>query len=193
MEQISETVAIISGGEPIPAGFEDSIKIALLGSSDLNPMQTNDWQSKFAQGLALITNTEPGKGIIMYRGMKFLILNCKSWNPANPTMDFNNPEFVNKVGYDLEMADAADCIFYNFLKKSKALNPMIEFALTASTGKMICRCPIEYQNYAYVRLICERYNIPLLPGATTSVLSVLQTMYAFIPKFQEIQRFQLPI
>lgn len=116
MEQISETVAIISGGEPIPAGFEDSIKIALLGSSDLNPMQTNDWQSKFAQGLALITNTEPGKGIIMYRGMKFLILNCKSWNPANPTMDFNNPEFVNKVGYDLEMADAADCIFYNFLK-----------------------------------------------------------------------------
>lgn len=193
MEQISETVAIISGGEPIPAGFEDSIKIALLGSSDLNPMQTNDWQSKFAQGLVLITNTEPGKGIIMYRGMKFLILNCKSWNPANPTMDFNNPEFVNKVGYDLEMADAADCIFYNFLKKSTALNPMIEFALTARTGKMICRCPIEYQNYAYVRLICERYNIPLLPGATTSVLSVLQTMYAFIPKFQEIQRFQLPI
>lgn len=192
MEQISNTVAIISGGEPIPAGFEDGIKIALMGSSDLNVSQELDWYSKFAQGVALITNTDPGKGIIMYRGMKFLLMSCKSWNPSNPIMSYNNPEFITKMSADLDYAAAADCIFFNFLKKSTAQMPLTEFCLVSQSGKVICRCPNDYVNYGVVRCISERYNIPLLPGATTSVLSVLQTMWAFIPKFQEVQRFKLP-
>ena len=192
MEQISNSVAIISGGEPIPAGFEDGIKIALMGSSDLNVSSELDWYSKFAQGVALITNTEPGKGIIMYRGMKFLLMSCKSWNPANPVISYDNPEFVTKISMDLHYADAADCIFFNFLKKSTAQMPLTEFCLASHSGKMICRCPNDYVNYGIVRCICERYNIPLLPGAATSVLSVLQTMWAFIPKFQELQKFRLP-
>ena len=52
MEQISENVVILSGGEPVPPGFEDSFKIALIGSSDIGATQELDWFAKFAQGVA---------------------------------------------------------------------------------------------------------------------------------------------
>ena len=192
MEQISENVVILSGGEPVPPGFEDSFKIALIGSSDIGATQELDWFAKFAQGVASISCTEPGKGIIMYRGMKFLLLSCKSWNPANPTMTYENPEFINKCSADLDYCAVADCIFFNFLKKSTAIMPLLNFSLLSQSQKMIVRCPSDYSNYGYVRFLCERYNIPLLPGATTSVLGVLQTMLAFVPKFRELQKFKLP-
>ena len=191
MEQISPTITVISGTEPIPKGFEDSVKIALMGSSDLNP-GVETWQSKFIQGMASITSTEPGKGIIMYRGMKFLILNCQSGPVQNPVPTFDNPEFVGKISADLTYAEAADAIFYNFLKKSVSQTSLVEFALVVQSGKVVTRSSSDYINYGFVRTLCERYNTPLLPGATTSVLGVLQTMWSFIPKFQEIQKFKLP-
>lgn len=192
MEQLSENVVIISGGEPIPEGSEEAIKIALLGSSDLNPMGDGDWQYKFAKGLALITSTEPGKGIIMYKGMKFLVMNCKSWSPRVPVMSYDNVEFIQKISTDLDYAMASDCIFFNFHKKSQAVFPLLEFSNLVGSGKMVVRCSQEYGNYGFVRIMCERLQVPLLPGATTSVLTVLQTMSAFIPKFQELSKLRLP-
>ena len=55
--QLSPTVMMISGSEPIPEGTEDYVKIALMGPTDLNPAN-DSWQSKFAQGVAAITSTE---------------------------------------------------------------------------------------------------------------------------------------
>lgn len=192
MDQLNQNVAMISGGEPIPVGFEDAIKIALIGSSDMNPAGNGDWQSKFAQGLTLITDTTPGKGIIMYRGMKFLCLNCRSWGNADQRMTYDNPEFVQKLTADLDYCGAADCIFFNFLKKSQSTFPLLEFSSMIQSGKLVVRCPNDYLNYGYVRIMCERYGVPLLPGATTSILTVLQTMQAFIPKFVEVTKLRLP-
>lgn len=193
MQQISETVFTLEGGEPIPpSGFEDFVKIALMGTSDMGPAQNGDWQSKFAQGVAAITSTEPNKGIIMYRGMKFLLMNCKTMGYSNPMMTYDNPEFVTKISNDLNYSQAADAIFFNFLKSSQSVTPLVEYSLVAGTGKCVVRCPNEYVNYGLVRIIAERYQVPLLPGATTSVLSVLQTMWGFIPAFQEVQKFRMP-
>lgn len=191
MEQLSSNVAMISGAEPIPEGFEDYIKIALMGSSDLNPAN-QPWQEKFAQGVAMITNTEPNRGIVMYRGVKILLLNCQSGQAMNPSLAFDNPEFVTKISADLDYSMAADAIFFNFLKKSQSVVPMVEFSLIVQSGKAVTRCSNEYVNYGLVRTLCERYKSPLLPGATTSVLSVLQSMWSFIPKIQELQKYKLP-
>lgn len=192
MEVISDNVVVIGGGEEIPAGYEDFIKIALVGSSDLSPNPSGDWQTKFAQGIAAVTSSDPGRGIIMYRGMKFLIMNCKSWGPSAPIMSYENQEFVQKLTTDLNYANSADCIFFNVHKKSQAIFPLLEFATFSSSGKMVVRCSSEYANYGYIRVMCENLQIPLLPGATTSVLTVVQTMSNFIPKFQEINKYTLP-
>lgn len=194
MEQLTESgnILVVSGGEPIPPGTEEFIKIALMGSSDMNPSGDGDWQSKFAHGLALVTSSDPGRGIIMYRGMKFLLMNCKSWGPGNPDMSFENEEFVRKLNTDMDYAQGADCIFFNFHKKSQAIFPILEFSNLVTSQKMVVRCSQEYMNYGFVRAMCERLQVPLLPGATTSVLMVLQTMSAYIPKFQELARLRLP-
>ena len=186
MEQLSPTVMMISGSEPIPEGTEDFVKIALMGPTDLNPAN-DSWQSKFAQGVAAITSTEPGKGIVQFRGTKILLLNCQSSQPQNPQMTF-----VNKLSADLDYSGVADGIFFNFLKKSTGIIAPVEFSLIAQSGKVVTRCSNEYVNYGLIRTLCERYKAPLLPGATTSVLLVLQTMWSYIPKFQEIQKFKLP-
>lgn len=191
MEQLSPTVMMISGSEPIPEGTEDFVKIALMGPTDLNPAN-DSWQSKFAHGVAAITSTEPGKGIVQFRGTKILLLNCQSSQPQNPQMSFDNPEFVNKLSADLDYSGVADGIFFNFLKKSTGIIAPVEFSLIAQSGKVVTRCSNEYVNYGLIRTLCERFKAPLLPGATTSVLLVLQTMWSYIPKFQEIQKFKLP-
>src|SRR5574344_1363587 len=191
MQQISENISVISNGEPIPTvGVEEYFKIALLGSSDLSPYGVGDWQNKFIQGL--VTITDPTNGILMYKSMKLLLMNCKSMGMNNDSLTYDNPEFIMKASSDLDYAMSSDVVFFNFLKKSTAQVPLLEFSTLSQNGKMIVRCPDEYCMYGYVRFMCERYHIPLLPGSSSTVLTILQTINSFIPKFTELQRFKLP-
>ena len=119
MQQISNNVIMMAGGEPMPTQLqggqmEEYLKVSLLGTSDLNPDGSGDWQSKFTQGLGLIT--DPNKGVIMYKNMKFLVMNCKSMGVNNPNPTYDNPEFMNRVSIDFDYAQTSDAIFLNLVR-----------------------------------------------------------------------------
>lgn len=184
MINFSDNVVMIEMGEPLPDFAGECTKILLAGSIDIGGAGTEsggvgsfDWITKFAQGVAALT--DPINGMLMMRGQKYLLISTK-YVPVNPSPTYDNPEFVNKTSWTLDMAAACDCIFINFLKRSTSQWPLFLFGLLSGSGKCVLRCPMEYYAYGLVRIISERQNIPLLPSGTSSVYSVISTMQAFI-------------
>ena len=198
MKTISDNVIVIEMGEQLPPGTEDAIKILLVGTESIdnttvNPTgqpSTYDWQSKFAQGTASIAN--PQDGLIMFKNTKYVIINAKYIPVMTPDIAApGNQELVNKYNWILEMANCADIIFCNILKKTTSPIPLMEFGLFATSQKLVVRCPETYQYFQLVKLICERSNIPLLQSKST-VKDALFSAYSFCKRFQEMQKYQLP-
>lgn len=198
MKNISDNVLVLEMGEQIPPGSEDAIKILLVGTESIdgptaNPNgepSTYDWQSKFAQGVATISN--PSDGLIMFKSAKYLIMNSKYIPVMTPDpMMPENAELMNKYNWILDMANAADIVFCNILKKTTSPIPLMEFGLFAPSQKLVMRCPESYPYFQLVKLICERSKIPLLQSKST-VKDALFSAYSFCKRFQELQRYQLP-
>ena len=198
MKTISDNVIVIEMGEPLPPGTDDAIKILLVGTESIdNPIAdpngqpgTYDWQSKFAQGTASIAN--PNDGLIMFKNAKYVIINAKYIPVMTPdAMTPSNQELINKYNWILEMANCADIIFCNILKKTTSPIPLMEFGLFTTSQRLVVRCPETYQYFQIVKLICERSNIPLLQSKST-VKDVIFSAYSFCKKFQDLQKYQLP-
>lgn len=193
MQQISDNLVVLNVGDPIPTqGYEDYIKIALVGSTDLIDGGELDWYSKFIEGMSKITNRMTGINVL--KNMNYLVFNCKTPPIQNGTISPENPEFCKVYSYVADACEVSDGIFVNFLKKSVNPMPLHWFSMFAQSGKMIVRSSVDYGNYGLVNMTCSRYNIPLFPGRMGNVLSILQGFFSFIPKFQEMgnNNYQLP-
>jgi len=192
MIQLSSNVIEYFPGDSIGDEASGYIKIALAGSDSYEPSGAYDWQRKFAEGLVQLSDPNSGTGLIMYKNMKFAVLNCKSANPpANFSLDINNQEAVDKISSNLDFCAVADGIFLNFLKKSESLMPVFQFGYLAKTGRLVVRCPDEYKYHALVSVICQREQIPLYPGRLTNVLTILQGLLT-LPNIAQMQQLQLP-
>lgn len=196
MEQVSPNVVVLQMGDPIPAGTEDAIKILLVGSESVDTpgkdgiANTFDWQGKFISGVVKLTDV--GNGLLMFKNKRYVLINCKYIPTMMPDVGMpQNVELINKYNYILDMANQADGIFCNILKKTQSPIPLFEFGLFVSSSKLVIRCPEEYPYSSLIKLVCERSNIPLLPGKS-SVKDVMFSLFASIPKFQELQQYQLP-
>lgn len=190
MEQVSDNILVLGPGDAIPEGTENSIKILLLGSIDTRDDHKFDWASSFIKGM--IDITDPQKGLIQYQGFNFIIINSTITPPGGLVPNVMNNDFTMKMQWTFSMAAAADSIFLNFLKRSTAPLPLYWLGYTCGSGKLCVRCPEEYVNYSIVNLTCRQHGVALLPGKVGSVLSVLQSIAAFTPKFQEVLKYQLP-
>lgn len=191
MLQASENVIVLQPGDQIPDGTNDSIKILLVGSESVDDTNASfNWQQKFIDGLISLSN--PNGGIMMFKNKNYIIINSK-YSPqlSDPSKGSNSPEVREKYNYILDMANAADAIFCNILKKTQSPLPLFLFGLFCASNKLIVRCPDDYPYSGIVNLICSRSNIPVLPSKS-SVKDVVFSMYASIPKFQELQKYQLP-
>lgn len=198
MKQISDNVIMIQMGEQIPPGSDDAIKILLVGTESIDtpsataPSQpgTFDWQAKFAQGTASVAN--PNDGLIMFKNARYVIINAKYIPMTMPDVTMpENTELINKYNWIMDMANAADIIFCNILKKTTNPIPLMEFGLFVPSQKLVVRCPEAYPYFQIVKLICERNKLPLLQSKST-VKDVLFSAYSFCKKFQDLQRYQLP-
>lgn len=183
MNQVKNNLLVLGPGDQIPDGTEDALKIYLSGTVDLSGNEKFMWQEKFINGMSELVDQE--KGLIMFKKYNYIIFN-PYYVPQNPAPHIMNPEFTNLKMWETQCLEVADGIFCNFLKRSTSAIPLFEFGYTARSGKLVVRCPEEYQNYALVKFYCENFNIPLLPGKTGSILSVLQSLFAYCPKFQEL-------
>lgn len=190
MLQISQNVTQYNAGDPLGEITQGTLKILLLGSEDNGNQPLFDWQGKFAQGVGVLS--DPKTGSLMFKGQNYAILNPKT-PVANTAPTFDNPEFVKKTSWILDAIDSCDAIFINFLSKSVSPFPLMQLAFTTQSQKLVVRSSENYQNYGIVRLLCERYSIPLLPGGRNgNVFTVLQAMYSFLPAFRNINGLQLP-
>lgn len=194
MEQVSENVFVYYPGDPIGDEAAGTVKIALVGSSSYDPSGAFAWEQKFIDGVKYYADRSMNSktGLVMFKNLNYSILCGKPANPMqNMMMSLDNPEFTTKTTSNLDFCDAADGIIFNFLKKSTSPAPLVLFGNLLQTGKVICRCPNEYFAYPLVKIMCERYNVPLYPGKMVSVLLMLQGLFT-LPAFQQVQQFQLP-
>ncbi len=187
MQQINENLLVLNVGDPFDDSYAGFLKIFLSGSTDLSGIAKTDWQTKVINAFTRLT--DPYNGDPRFNRMKFILMNPKI-PIKNPTMDLSNQEFVSKVQWELEMMDRADGIFCNFLKKSQSPAAIYGFLLNNNTGKTVVRCPMEYQNYAYINMVCIQRGIPLL-GDSGTVVDVLNKFFEVIPKFQEVANYGL--
>ena len=196
MKTISDNVIVVEMGEQLPPDT-DAIKILLVGTESIDDAAgmngqpaTFDWQTKFAQGTASIAN--PNDGLIMFKNAKYILINAKYIPQMTPDISTpGNVELANKYNWILDMANQADIIFCNILKKTTNPIPLMEFGLFSTSQKLVMRCPESYPYFQIVKLICERSQIPLLQSKST-VKDVLFSAYSFCKRFQELQKYQLP-
>ena len=179
MQQIKQNLYVFTpqdgvGPNDILAG---SIKIYLTGTVNLAAQTA--WQDKFTSGLARLVDTDP-----RLKGKVISILDPRV-PLQNPQASLDNPEFVNKTKWELQMMPQSDLIFCNILKKSKAPSALHGLLLNAQVqGKLIVRCPTEYMMYSLVKMLSEVYQIPLL-GDSGTTKQVMELAIQGCPKFQE--------
>ena len=188
MQQINENLLVLSPGDPYDESYENYLKIYLSGSLDLGGKGIS-WQEKFINGLSKLTTPHPDSPEIPdYSKFKFLVFNPLM--PVNGEANIGNPEYVQKIQWELGMQQQADVIFCNFLKKSVLVSAISGYLLWAQSGKVVCRCPQECMFYSQVKMISDTYQIPLL-GDTGSVIKVMDTIFQIIPKFNELLNYDL--
>lgn len=185
MEQINENLLVLGPQDPFDPSYDTFLKIGLSGTVDLNTANNRlPWQQKFINGLAALT--APGG---QYSSYKFVVLN--SYMPVqNDTPALDNQEFVQKFQWELQSYQVCDVLFCNFLRKSTLLSAINGFLLNASSGKVIVRCPVESVFYPQIKLISDNFQIPLV-GDSDSGLSIINLMFERIPRFMELQKFNL--
>lgn len=63
--------------------------------------------------------------------------------------------------------DIAQVIFMYFDPATKSPISLLELGLHAADGKMIVCCPQGFWRRGNVKMVCERFDIPLLDGKPT--------------------------
>lgn len=189
MINYSENIVVLSPGDQF-IDAPEALKIYLAGSMSAIEGDGFDWQGKFIEGLNILTNSD--RALLQFKGKKFVVCNPRSVVKDTRRIP-ENPEFVAAEDWKFSAIEYCDGVFCNFLKKSHDSLPILELGYLLRSGKTVVRVPSEYGNYGTVKYLCQRFQIPMLPeGRAGDVLSVLQTMFAYVPRFQQIQGLQLP-
>lgn len=188
MQQLSDNVLVLNVGDMLPEVTNDSIKIYLAGSQDLNPANEK-WQDKLTNAMVSLTSG-PG-AISVFKNHNWIFINPVMPPQMNNVANMSNPEFVQKVTWTHNMMSAADGIFLNFLKRSVSPLPLYEFGLTCTSNKLVVRCSEEYFQYGLVSFMCQRHGIPLLPNKS-NVKDVIWSFFSLLPGLQQNQKLQLP-
>ena len=124
---------------------EDNIgrRIFLAGTIDMG--NSSDWQN------ALISRLSDDR---------YQNLNITIYNPRRDK-EFNVDDQEEQIRWELSHLDKADVILVNILPDSKSPITLMEIGLYANSGKLVVVCPKEFYRYDNVRIVCEKYNIPL--------------------------------
>lgn len=182
MQQINENLVILQPGDPIEEIYRDMIKIYLTGTLDLNENKI-PWQQKFINALAKITTSEPIEGMPDLRGIKFLVINTLA--PTNGPATLDNPEFTQKLQWELQNSEMADVIFCNYLKKGKSWGSLGGLLLNAKSEKLVVRCPIDSEFYGYIKILGQNFGFPVV-GDSASAMVIIKAMFESVPKLVDL-------
>lgn len=117
--------------------------VFLAGTIDMG--NSVDWQHEFVES---------------YKNEKITF-----FNPRREYVEggfITDPEDFNyQVNWELSHLESADKILMFISGTSKSPISLMELGLFARTGKLIVVCEPNFYRYGNVKIVCERYKIPL--------------------------------
>ena len=125
---------------------DGSFNVFLAGTIDADKGSV-DWQHKL---IGIIKNTKFDKSLTIYNPRRF------DW-PKN-----GSKEVERQIRWEHAHMDDADLIIMNILEDSLSPISLMEIGMYANSGKLIVFCKPKYYRYDNVRLVCEKYHIPLI-------------------------------
>lgn len=139
-----------------------SFNIFLGGTIDNG--ESADWQQELISAVSGIELTRP---VHIYNPRR------EDW----PSSD-NHREIDIQINWELDHLEKADLIVMNILADSKSPISLMEIGLFARTNKLIVFCPKTFYRYDNVRVVCQRFGIPLyntnnIPYMTQKVCDII--------------------
>ena len=89
------------------------------------------------------------------------LINCIVYNPRRDTCPSGNTEFERQVNWEQDMLEDSDIIFMYIAGTSKSPITLLELGEFLTSGKLIVVCEEDFYRYGNVRIMCERFGIPL--------------------------------
>lgn len=123
----------------------DDLKIFLAGTIDDG--ESVNWQKQICQ--KLLKSDE--------------VTNVRIYNPRRDDWDkkAGHNEIIRQIEWELEHMNKADIILMNILGDSKSPISLMEIGLHAHEDKLFVFCPKNFYRFDNVKVVCEKYNIPL--------------------------------
>ena len=125
--------------------FSNGKSVFLAGATDSDI--SGGWQSRMEQALGDLDIT---------------VLNPKidSWFRQDE-QTIENSAFNSQVNWELSGLESADVVVLCLLEASQSPISLIEFGLTAKTGRLLVYCEKDFWRYGNVEVVCHRYDIPM--------------------------------
>jgi len=130
--------------------------VFVAGSIEMG--QAEDWQVRLERALA---------------GHDVILLNPRrdDWD-ASWKQSIDNAQFREQVEWELEGLERASLVAMYFAPATKAPVTLLEFGLSARSGKLLVCCPEGYWRRGNIEVVCARYGIPLLPSLEMLVTEI---------------------
>lgn len=122
-----------------------------------------DWQKTLVDELNLSDTVHP---IMIYNPRR------EDWPDSN-----DKKEIEKQINWELYHLERADLIVMNILGNSKSPISLMEIGLFAKQHKLIVFCNPNFYRFDNVRIVCERYNIPL--HTTNDILVIKNKILQF--------------
>lgn len=153
--EISPDKPLTAEDERIVANAKNKWTTFLVGTIETE--NSEDWRKKYVEEMKDIANN---------------ITDCKNieenYNSETDVIVIYNPkrntpteDIDTQINWELDALENVDNIYVNFEKDSKSPISLLELGLFARTEKICVTCPKEFYKYDNVRVVCERYNIPI--------------------------------
>ena len=129
---------------PIDSKPEDDKRPTVFLAGTIDMGNSENWQKKTIQTL------------------DETLINCIVYNPRRETWpDDNSNEFERQVNWEQDMLEGSDIIFMYIAGTSKSPITLLELGEFLTSGKLIVVCEEDFYRYDNVRIMCERFGIPL--------------------------------
>ena len=143
---------------------DNVIKIFLAGTIDNG--ESDNWQDELISELAFY-NMDPDSeedfgydyslGVDKYKDIIIYNPRRENWNKNATEKDVEE-----QIRWEQEKLDDSDLIIMYLADNSKSPISLLELGLYGPQGKMIVFCTYKFYRYNNVKLICEKYFIPLV-------------------------------
>ena len=138
--------------------------VRLFFGGTIDNGSSEDWQNELTKKLDIINSS---RDVYIYNPRR------EDW----PSSD-EKKEISRQINWELFHLEKSDLIVMNLLENSKSPISLMEIGLFASRGKLMVFCPKGFYRYDNVRIVCERYDIPLY--ATNNIDFIAEKVIEYV-------------